>query len=297
MMHARAVATPLISLNDYPAALRVIDAGITGIRRFLEDYEQSENADNCAELQQLIHWREELEAKRPADLTMPPQNPLEPLECRLGQSRAGRTVRRRGPAARPDPPPRRRPAGAGNARDALNGWITNYIGNTHSLTTMALHETDATADLAECRDRLLAELRSYESCAVAYSGGVDSAVVAMAAHLALGERAVAVTGVSASLAEGELDEASRVARQIGIIRHEVVETHEVADPNYLRNAPDRCLHCKTELYTELTTVAEQLGLAVLVNGANLDDLGDYRPGHGGRQELSGSEPAGGLRAE
>jgi uncharacterized protein len=130
---------------------------------------------------------------------------------------------------------------------------------------------------AELRDRLISQLRSYGSCAVAYSGGVDSAVVAKAARLALGERAVAVTGASASLAEGELEQASQLARLIGI-RHEVVATHEVSDPNYRRNAPDRCLHCKTELYTELSAVAVRLGLCVLVNGANQDDLGDYRPG-------------------
>jgi uncharacterized protein len=131
--------------------------------------------------------------------------------------------------------------------------------------------------LAELGDRLIAVIRAYGSCAVAFSGGVDSAVAAKAAHLALGDRAVAVTGSSASLAEGELEQAAEVARLIGI-RHEVVATHEVSDPNYLRNAPDRCLHCKTELYAEVSVVAARLGLAVLVNGANRDDLGDYRPG-------------------
>ena len=79
MMHARAVATPLISLNDYGAALTVIDAGIAGIRSFLEDYDQTENSENCAELRQLMHWREELEAKRPAKLTVEPESPLKRL--------------------------------------------------------------------------------------------------------------------------------------------------------------------------------------------------------------------------
>lgn len=130
---------------------------------------------------------------------------------------------------------------------------------------------------AEMCRRLVNEIRPYGSCLVAYSGGVDSAVVAKAAHLALGDAAVAVTGVSASLAEGELEQAGSLARLIGI-RHEVITTHETSDPNYLRNAPDRCLHCKTELYSELTAVAARLGTRVLVNGANRDDLGDYRPG-------------------
>ncbi|HZN35864.1 MAG TPA: ATP-dependent sacrificial sulfur transferase LarE [Pirellulaceae bacterium] len=127
------------------------------------------------------------------------------------------------------------------------------------------------------RDALLATLTKLESCAVAYSGGVDSAVVAQAAHLALGERAVAVTGASASLASGELELAEQVARQIGI-RHVVVATDELANANYTRNAPDRCYHCKTELYTQLERLLPQLGVKAIVNGANADDLGDYRPG-------------------
>lgn len=127
------------------------------------------------------------------------------------------------------------------------------------------------------RDRLLAVLRGYGSCAVAFSAGVDSTVVAKAAHLALGDRAVAVTGVSSSLASGELAEAESLARQIGI-RHQLISTGEFANPDYRRNSPDRCYHCKTELYTQLDGLAEQLGVAVVANGANLDDRGDYRPG-------------------
>jgi uncharacterized protein len=133
------------------------------------------------------------------------------------------------------------------------------------------------AALAAKRDSLLARLAGLESCAVAFSGGVDSAVVAQAAHLALGERAVAVTGVSPSLAEGELDEARRVAALIGI-RHVIIKTDEFANSSYVRNAPDRCYHCKTELYTQMEGLAERLGVAAIVNGANTDDLGDWRPG-------------------
>lgn len=132
-------------------------------------------------------------------------------------------------------------------------------------------------DLAGKRDRLLALIAGYESCAVAFSGGVDSAVVAKAAQLALGDRALAVTGSSASLAEGELEAARNVAQQIGI-HHRVIDTQEFADANYLRNSPDRCFHCKTELYTQLEGLAEKLGVRVIANGANLDDQGDYRPG-------------------
>ena len=131
--------------------------------------------------------------------------------------------------------------------------------------------------LALKRNRLLKLLAGYGSCAVAFSGGIDSTVVAKAAQLALGSRAVAVTGVSGSLAEGELDDARRVAALIGI-RHEVIHTDELANPAYVQNAPDRCYHCKTELYTQLDGLAERLGVAVVVNGANADDALDYRPG-------------------
>jgi uncharacterized protein len=137
--------------------------------------------------------------------------------------------------------------------------------------------SELTPQLAAKRDQLLALLAGYGSCAVAYSGGVDSAVVAKAAQLALGERAVAVTGTSASLAEGELEQAEQLAREIGI-RHEQLPTDELASSGYTANAPDRCFHCKSELYTRLAPLAERLRVAVIANGTNADDLGDYRPG-------------------
>ncbi len=136
---------------------------------------------------------------------------------------------------------------------------------------------DLYPELAAKRDRLLAMLADYGSCAVAFSGGVDSTVVAKAAQLALGRRAVAVTGVSDSLAEGELAGAESLAKLIGI-RHRVVATDEFANADYRRNATDRCFHCKTELYRRLEALAPELDVAVIANGANLDDQGDYRPG-------------------
>lgn len=132
-------------------------------------------------------------------------------------------------------------------------------------------------DLAAKQSALLASLRSLESCAVAFSGGVDSAVVAKGAQLALGDRAVAVTGSSASLASGELEAARELAQLIGI-RHIEIATEEFASNDYTRNAPDRCYHCKTELYTQLDGLAEQLGVQTVLNGANVEDAGDYRPG-------------------
>src|SRR5258707_15390577 len=127
------------------------------------------------------------------------------------------------------------------------------------------------------RDRLLAILAACGRVGVAFSGGVDSAVVAKAARTACGDRAMAFTAVSASLASGEREEAEELARAIRI-PHQIIETREFEDADYLRNAPDRCYHCKTELYTRLEELIPRLGVETLVNGANLDDRGDYRPG-------------------
>ena len=127
------------------------------------------------------------------------------------------------------------------------------------------------------RDQLLQCIESFGSCAVAFSGGVDSTVVAKAAQIALGKRALAVTGVSASLASGELAEASEMAKQIGI-RHIVIKTQELENPDYTANSPRRCFHCKSELYTQMHQKLDEWQVASIVNGANLDDRGDYRPG-------------------
>jgi len=143
--------------------------------------------------------------------------------------------------------------------------------------------------IEEQRDRLLALIGQYGSCAVAFSGGIDSTVVAKAAQLALGEQAVAVTGTSASLAAGELDEARAVAQLIGI-RHEVIATEEFANPDYLRNDGQRCYHCKTELYTRIDELCARFQVRVVANGANLDDLGDYRPGMRAASEHAVASP-------
>jgi len=134
-----------------------------------------------------------------------------------------------------------------------------------------------THELAQRRDRLLELLKSYGSCAVAFSGGLDSAVLAKAAQLALGDKAVAVTGTSASLAVGELDEAKEIARQIGI-RHEIIETRELSIPEYQKNTANRCYHCKTELFTQVEQLARQTDMAVVADGSNRDDHRDHRPG-------------------
>lgn len=127
------------------------------------------------------------------------------------------------------------------------------------------------------RDQLIAVIRGYCRVAVAYSGGIDSTVVAQAAQLALGDDAIAVTAVSDSLASGELEEAQELARRIGI-RHRVLHTNEFADANYLRNNPDRCYFCKSELYGRLSGLKAELDVDVIASGANADDTGDHRPG-------------------
>ena len=140
------------------------------------------------------------------------------------------------------------------------------------------------------REALIETLRGYGRVAVAYSGGIDSTVVAQAAYEALGSAAIAVTAVSESLAAGELEEAQKLAQKIGI-RHRVIRTEEFADPNYRRNDSDRCYFCKTELYGRLSGMLNELGVQVIASGANTDDMGDYRPGlraaseHGVRHPL------------
>lgn len=140
-------------------------------------------------------------------------------------------------------------------------------------------ETDIilSPDVLAKRDRLIAVLRALPGVAVAFSGGVDSAVVAQAAFLALGARAVAVTADSPSVPRAEVEAARRLAVQIGV-RHVVVNTREFENPDYLRNDGDRCYHCKSELYSVIDRLLPELGVPVVCSGANLDDQGDYRPG-------------------
>jgi uncharacterized protein len=133
-------------------------------------------------------------------------------------------------------------------------------------------------------------LRGFGSALIAFSGGVDSAYLAYVASLELGERALAVTGDSASYPAFQRELADKLTHQFGI-SHELVFTEEFSDANYTTNPPNRCYYCKTELYTKLSEIARERGFAVIVDGTNADDVGDYRPGrqaageHGVRSPL------------
>jgi pyridinium-3,5-biscarboxylic acid mononucleotide sulfurtransferase len=135
---------------------------------------------------------------------------------------------------------------------------------------------------AQRADRLRAAIRELGSAVIAYSGGVDSAVVAAVAQHALGDRALAVTGVSPSVASGELEAAVALAQRIGI-RHEIVETREFDNPAYRANPANRCFYCKDELYGRLIEIARTRAYASVVDGCNADDgreVLDVRPGRG-----------------
>jgi uncharacterized protein len=141
----------------------------------------------------------------------------------------------------------------------------------------ALVDLSNPARLLEKQEQLFANLGRMGRVIVAFSGGADSAYLAWAAHRVLGPDAVAITADSASLPESHKRDAEAFVRQFGIA-HEYIRTSEFDNPDYVRNDPDRCFHCKDELFTRLDQVGRERGYEHIIYGVNADDLGDYRPG-------------------
>jgi uncharacterized protein len=140
-----------------------------------------------------------------------------------------------------------------------------------------MSKSEVAASVELLANRLVEHLRHYPDAVIAFSGGVDSAVVSAACYRALGDRAVAITGVGPAVADSDLEDARTIASQIGVV-HIELPTQEIDDPDYVRNDPRRCFHCKKNLYGTLRDWASQSGFSTLVSGTNQDDLGDYRPG-------------------
>ena len=146
------------------------------------------------------------------------------------------------------------------------------------------------ADLHDALDAMRADLAEREGVVVAFSGGVDSSVVAAVAHDALGEDAVACTARSETLPEAELEDAKRVADEIGI-RHEVVAFSELDDPDFVRNDGERCYHCRSMRLSAMYDLARELGIGTVCDGTNASDPGEgHRPGLRAVEELSVFSP-------
>jgi pyridinium-3,5-biscarboxylic acid mononucleotide sulfurtransferase len=144
-------------------------------------------------------------------------------------------------------------------------------------------------DLKRKEADLEAALRRSGGLLVAFSGGVDSSYLALAAHRALGDRALAVTALSPSYPASHRAAAEEVVARFGMA-HRFVDTHEMESADYRANGPDRCYHCKTELFAVLGRVRDELGFAAVAYGINTDDRGDFRPGHRAAEERAVLSP-------
>ena len=148
------------------------------------------------------------------------------------------------------------------------------------MTSRQQEHAQAFAKLKQLRERL----RRIESAVVAFSSGVDSTFLLRVAHEELGERVVAATIRSHTFPKRELDEAAAFCRAEGVC-HEIIDSEELDIPGFAENPPDRCYHCKRELFSKLLDFARENGLAAVLEGSNLDDDGDYRPGRRAIREL------------
>ncbi len=148
---------------------------------------------------------------------------------------------------------------------------------------------DLPADVQEKYARLTTLFAEMGSVLIGFSGGVDSTLIAKAAYETLGERALAVTGISPSLMVEEANECPKIAAHIGIPYREI-RTDEMEDPNYFTNPVNRCYFCKSELWDKLIPIARAEGYACVVDGSNVDDLGDFRPGMAAGKERDVRSP-------
>jgi len=183
-----------------------------------------------------------------------------------------------------------RPQGAGGAFECILN--AERIGSRRGIALRPENRLESLAmsplplaviDVLAKEEKLRREVAGLPSVIVALSGGADSAYLAWLAHEALGTKALAVTAVSASLPESERRGVEEFVRQFGL-RHEFIQTDELANPLYVVNEPDRCYHCKDELFTMLDELAQARGFAAVAYGVNVDDQGDFRPGQQAARE-------------
>lgn len=173
----------------------------------------------------------------------------------------------------------------------LTAVLRSSMNTSHSVTAVVWRGVShpRLKSMREKQDQLFANLQSMERVIVAFSGGTDSAYLAWAANRVLGENALAVTANSASLPESHKGDAEAFVKQFGIA-HDYIRTREFDNPDYARNDPNRCFHCKDELFTRLEELGRERGIRHIVYGVNMDDLGDYRPGQNAARQHKVSAP-------